>query len=1252
MTTDLRQVGMISIVLAGMSLGPDAAAVDAGRVLRSPGSISENLKLPFIANQGQHDQSVRFYARTCGGTAFITDDGGIVYSLPCSAGSEAQGRMALRENFIGGQIDEITGGKPASTAVSWFKGSDRSGWKSRLSAFEYIDLGEVYDGVNLRLRAYGNNVEKLFIVDPGADVDQIRVGIDGAVGLSVSGGGELEIMTELGEVMFTKPVAYQDYSGEREYVEVAYALTDTRYGFSVGDYDKTRPLIIDPLLASTFLGGSAEEGWTYTGMIDNAIADDGSVLVAGMTVSTDFPTQTGCYECTSCGGQDIFIARFNPDLSDLLSVATVGGSADDRSPRICTHDGDIYLAGVTYSSNFPTTPGCFDGSYAGSGDVIVVRFDAQLTTLLTSTYIGSPVLDGYYPSIAIDDLGNVFISSNTSDSTFPTAAGAFSQSIAGLNDCFVARLSSDLSTLTAGTFIGGQYDEKAGVLAITSEGYVVLATASESDDYPTTAGVYGPAFHGPPQPGEYIHDVAVSIFSTDLDSLIASTYVGGSDYDGASLVVIGATGSIYVGGHTGSPEYPISAGAFDPVHNGINEFFITRMSADLATLEASTFLTPDLSQGWGFVYCTDMACNAGGSIVLVGEASNDSAYCTPDAYDPTFNGGIRDVHMTIISDDLTEVIYATYLGDTGDDKDATVACDDNGEVYVAAHTTSANFPMIGSPWQSVHGGGSQDCIVAKLTLDQFTRITEGPHVDDYDQSSGVGWIDFNNDGYDDLYVTNVDPENRLYRNNGNGTFTRLSGDIVSCNPGDISSTSSCWSDINNDGYPDVYITNYSESSPPVNTAFINNGDETFVQLNSSAIISEPSISFDATWADYNKDGLIDLFVTSFSGPNSLYRQDDTGFALITTPPIGSDNAMSLSAAWADYDNDGDMDLFVANAFGDPQDYLYGNNGNGNFTKQIVGELTTASHYSWGGSWGDYDNDGDQDLFVTSYEQSDPTGNYDYLHTNNGDGTFSTDTTLSPCLVSARTEGSAWGDYNNDGFLDLFVAVAGPNLLYRNQGDGTFIRITEGDVVTDDIVSRTGAWSDYDRDGDLDLYVANGDYLENSFYENNGNSNSWLVIKCVGVESNRMAIGAKVTVKATIGGNPVCQMREISSRSGGSCQNSPSVHFGLGDAVIIDSIKVEWPSGAIQALTDVDVNQFLNIEEECCNGLTGNVDDDTEDMVDIGDLTRLIDYLFISYTEPVCMEEANTDGEGTVDIGDLTRLIDYLFISYTPPAECP
>ena len=479
------------------------------------------------------------------------------------------------------------------------------------------------------------------------------------------------------------------------------------------------------LLASTYLGGSAVEGWIYGGEIDIAIADDGSVLATGLTASSDFPTVPGCYQTPSGGGQDIYIARFSPDLSELLSLAIIGGSADDQSPRICTYEGDIYLAGLTFSTDFPTTPGCFRSTYSGSSDMILAKFDSELTTLLASTYIGSPAFDGYYVTLAIDDLGNVFISSNTSSSTFPFTSEAYSDSVQGYNDCCVVRFSNDLSSVTAGTFIGGRFDEKAACIAINPEGQVVLATASESDDYPTTPGAYEEEFHGPPQPGEYIHDVVISVFDNDLTTLITSTYIGGVDYEGASLLAVAENGSVFIGGHTSSPDYPVSAGAFDPVHNGINEFFLSRVSADLSTIEASTYLTPDLNDQWGFVYRGDLVFDAAGNPVMVGGAFEDSAYCTPNGYDTTFNGGFTDLHVAVMMPDLSDMIYGTYVGGSGADQDAAVACTEYGDIYVTVYTTSTDFPMEGSPWQTERAGDTTDCVVVRLNMPCCGSYTEG-----------------------------------------------------------------------------------------------------------------------------------------------------------------------------------------------------------------------------------------------------------------------------------------------------------------------------------------------------------------------------------------------------------------------------------------------------------------------------------------------------------------------------------------------
>jgi len=287
----------------------------------------------------------------------------------------------------------------------------------------------------------------------------------------------------------------------------------------------------------------------------------------------------------------------------------------------------------------------------------------------------------------------------------------------------------------------------------------------------------------------------------------------------------------------------------------------------------------------------------------------------------------------------------------------------------------------------------------------------------------------------------------------------------------------------------------------------------------------------------------------------------------------SDGGRSHGGSWADYDDDGDLDIFVANYNGN-NNYLYTNNGDGSFTKVTSDIVVNDCGSSVGASWGDYDNDGDLDLFVPN-----DFGENNFLYNNNGDGSFTKVTSGIVVNDGGRSAGSGWGDFDNDGDLDLFVAnFSGTSSLYENIGNGNFTKIVSGPIVTDIGDSRGVAFCDYDIDGDLDVIVTNSQNEDNFLYANNGNSNHWINIKCVGSISNYSAIGTKVKIKSIINGNSIWQMTEISGQTGRLGQNSLNTEFGLGDATIIDSVQIEWPSGVIQILTDVSVDQFITIVE--------------------------------------------------------------------------
>jgi enediyne biosynthesis protein E4 len=226
------------------------------------------------------------------------------------------------------------------------------------------------------------------------------------------------------------------------------------------------------------------------------------------------------------------------------------------------------------------------------------------------------------------------------------------------------------------------------------------------------------------------------------------------------------------------------------------------------------------------------------------------------------------------------------------------------------------------------------------------------------------------------------------------------------------------------------------------------------------------------------------------------------------------------------------------------------------------------------AWGDCDNDGYLDLFVSVF------GGNNLLYRNNRDSTFTKITTGHIVTDGGNSVGCTWGDYDNDGNLDLFVSNASGqrNLLYRNNGDGTFAKMTIGNIVTDVGDSIGCTWGDYDNDGFLDLFVANRSGQNNFLYHNDGNSNHWLRVKCVGTVSNRAAIGAKVRIKASIAGIERWQLRQISGGDGENNSDSLMAQLGLGDATVVDAVRVEWPSGVVQEFEKTAANQTLIITE--------------------------------------------------------------------------
>lgn len=471
----------------------------------------------------------------------------------------------------------------------------------------------------------------------------------------------------------------------------------------------------------------------------------------------------------------------------------------------------------------------------------------------------------------------------------------------------------------------------------------------------------------------------------------------------------------------------------------------------------------------------------------------------------------------------------------------------------------------------------------------FTKITEGPMVNDgiVIQSAGCTWGDFDNDGDEDLFVTNGvlgnAQKNFLFRNEGpenNFAFVKVEqGNIVN----DIAhSRAASWGDYDNDGNLDLFVANQIENN---NYLYHNNGDGTFTRIVEGAVAYDLYESEPVSWIDYDNDGYLDIFVgnANTSHPNNLYHNNGDGtFSRILDDPLAKDYGNG-TFSWCDFDNDGDYDM-LAGYFLQNTGALFLNNGNGSFTKISKGMvLNDPEEGLHAGDWVDFDNDGDWDIFDLC--------NWDIININLINGIYINEGPVSNYQFTKKTKdiieienytwtGSSWSDIDNDGDLDMFLtSYDNYNVLFSNNGDGTLTKITVGEITNESSVSLGSAWADYDQDGDMDLYIANLNN-NNSFYKNdNNNGNSWIKIKLKGTASNASALGAVIKVKAITNTEQVWQMRSIGGQTSIEAQNSLIAHFGLGKASFIDSLVILWPAGHKTVLTNVPVNQQLIITEE-------------------------------------------------------------------------
>ncbi len=540
------------------------------------------------------------------------------------------------------------------------------------------------------------------------------------------------------------------------------------------------------------------------------------------------------------------------------------------------------------------------------------------------------------------------------------------------------------------------------------------------------------------------------------------------------------------------------------------------------------------------------------------------------------------------------------------------SCHSKGKTGESAKKTKT----IKSPLPPSNGDYFQD--ITKYSGIDFVRTIGDEHLSNLVESDGGGaaFLDYDQDGYLDLYVSNgnynpilsrnkehpnkKNSTNHLFRNLHNGTFTDVTKESKT---GDLGyGMGVTVGDFDNNGYPDIYVSNYGP-----NVLYKNNGNGTFTDVTKRAGVAGNDCSVGAVWLDYDNDGYLDLYVGNYitfdpkynyyyapdgfpgpmaydGTPDVLYHNNGDGTFTDVTKKMNVYNkegrAMGVGAA--DYDNDGWVDIFVSNDH--MVNYLYHNDHGKRFDDRgvstgvgfnQVGEATISMSVAFG----DYNNDGLIDLFVSDNA-------YCSLHENEGNDVFR-EMSYKAGIAVACGQFVGWAssfiDYDNDGDLDLFKVngelkhlYGQEDQLFENEGNGKFVDVStdRGAYFQAEHVGRGACFGDYDNDGDIDVYIVNLEEPGVLLRNNKGNQNNWIDFSLIGETSNRDGVGARISISA--GGKK--QYAQKVSSSGYLSTNDPRVHFGLGSDKTVDTLKIIWPSGKTQELQNIKANQVITIRE--------------------------------------------------------------------------
>jgi hypothetical protein len=643
--------------------------------------------------------------------------------------------------------------------ANYIRGNDPLKWHTNIPTYSKVRYSGVYPGVDLVYYGNQGQLEYDFIVAPGASPKPLEMQFDGAQKLEITSKGDLSVSTGHGSIVFQRPVVYQQINSTRKPVTGGFTLlAKNTVGFRIGRYNHSQPLVIDPtLLYSTYLGGTYQDFVTSV-----AAGPGGSAYVTGLTLSEDFPLTAGAFQAVNYASETssvttAFVSKFNASGTAVLYSTYLGGDAisgtqynqGDYGKSIAVDSsGDAFVAGYTYSTDFPVTSGSFQTvarQQTSQATGFVTKLNPAGTGLIYSTYLGGNVLDEP-TSMTIDTSGNAFISGVTYSTNFPTTSGAFqttnkSAPTGGYNR-FVTKLNPSGTALVYSTYLGGTNEMPSYLsdffytnpIVVDASGNAYVAAFTNTDNFPTTSGAYQKALKGN-------FNATLTKFNATGTTLIYSTYLGGSANTFSEGLAVDSSGNAYIAGFTTDADFPVTAGSFQQTNHAtgvpyndevINPTdtngFVTKINPSGSALVYSTYLGGTTS-AWGGDQIYSLVVDSAGDAIVAGLATSSDFPVTANAYQLKNNGATLccagsptysyNAFLTQFNPTGTALLYSTYFGGSGQqnpdgpgpfsgggavsgDAADDIALSSTGELFMVGYADSTNFPTTPGALETVY----------------------------------------------------------------------------------------------------------------------------------------------------------------------------------------------------------------------------------------------------------------------------------------------------------------------------------------------------------------------------------------------------------------------------------------------------------------------------------------------------------------------------------------------------------------------